>query len=429
MSFSCWATLLRNLDGEDVSVLLDTTFFIAGNYWEPFDRPSRNQCQDLMAFLLEKHKSLLKERIAELPSFAHIPELADIETKLKAMRKPLDNRATFLLFAKRLGHENSGVVVQTLAELAAYLQANQGFLQTSAISEQPDRVVTDLARALLDCSAKYNGRQPDVARLCVQCIGLVGCFDSNRLETVREQRQFVVVNNFEDGAETGDFALFILQEVLVKAFLSATDPSFQGFLSYTMQELLDKCDFKASVAWQGGELEGAEVALRARDAEEIYKKWLALPDSVREVLTPFMTSRYLIQPIAHKRPQYPVFRPGRSYAAWLRSLVVDLLHQGQNAIADMVFEPLSRVIKVNDLAVAEFLLPYLVIHVVVGEETVDNYRTKVLNEVLAILQHQVADDASYADRENMKMYYEVCALPHLHSCLTPLLTSPRPYSG
>ncbi|TPX13910.1 uncharacterized protein E0L32_005610 [Thyridium curvatum] len=393
-AFSCWATLLNFLDEEDVETLVETSFFIVGNYWNSFDELTREQCRKLLGSLLDRHSKVLAAKINELPSFGRIPGLADIEKKLSSFRQPLDNRDRFSTFIKRAQHENSGVVLQALNELADYLRENQEYLQMSAMSEQPDPVVTQLMRVLLDCSAKYNGIQPDITRLCVECIGLVGCLDSNRLETVRKQREFVVLHNFGDAEETTDFVLFILEEVLVKAFLSATDTNLQGFLSYAMQELLDRCDFRASVALQHGE------------GDHIYRKYMSLPEHVREVLTPFMTSRYRAQAATAPNAEYPIFRPGRQYGNWLRSFVLDLLHKGQNFFANVIFPPLYRVIRVKDLRVAEFLLPYLVVHVITGDESSEVQRKEVLGELLGILKYQPGGDASYAEREHMRMFCE-----------------------
>ncbi|KAL8413730.1 hypothetical protein RB594_005107 [Gaeumannomyces avenae] len=393
-AFSCWAALLMNVDDEDVNILIEMTFFIIGNYWDTLDDPTKDVCKSMLDRLLTKKHGLLEAKINELPSFSHLPGLADAESRLNELRKPLESRTSFMIFSKRLGNENPGVVLQALAELSAYLREHQAFLQTSAIGEQPDMAATTLLRALLDCASKYNGVQPEIGSLCVQCLGSIGCLDSNRLEVVREQREFVVLHNFEMASETTDFVLFILEEVLVKAFLSTTDTSFQGYLSYAMQELLDKTDFKAAWAENGAERSHA------------LEKYLKLPEHVREVLAPFMTSRYRVKPIAQQTIEYPIFRPSKPYANWLRAIVTDLLHNGQNPFAEILFEPLRRVIKVKDLTVAEFLLPYLVIHIVVSDDNVKADRERVLNELRDILLLELPENASYAERENMRLYCE-----------------------
>lgn len=393
------------MEDEDVESLLETTFFVIDHYWQSFGEATRQECKDLLSTLLAKFGQVMEEMVDKLPSLNDIKELASINKRLNTMRNPLDNRQVFSLFASRLGHEHAGVVLQTLNELASYLRKNQGYLQTSAISDQPDSVIPTLTRALLDCSSKFNGWQPEIARVCAECIGLIGCLDSNRVEAPREQKQFVVIDNFDNAHETTDFVAYLLENVLVKAFLSATDPRYIGFLSYAMQELLESCDFKVAYAQQG-----------AGDTLPIYRKWMAIPEATKEVLAPFLTSRFNLAQMVWPPVEYPIFRPSKGYGNWLRPFVLDLLKNGQNAFGQIIFEPLSRVIRVKDVFIAEFLLPYLVVHVVIGEEGTPHLRGKIINELLTIMNYEPKENASYVEREDIKHCYRV-SLPHPSSLL------------
>ncbi|KAL7620953.1 serine/threonine-protein kinase M1 [Parahypoxylon ruwenzoriense] len=394
-AFSCWAAMLLHLEEEDVEILIETTFFLISHYWASFDEVTQQQARDLIEYLLDKELPVLEAAISKLPSFSHINTLSDIEAKLIKLRQPVDSRTAFFLLAERIHHENAGVVLLALRELASYLQRQQGYLQASAVSEQPDPVVPTLVRSLLDCSSRYNGIHGEISNLCTQCIGLIGCLDPNRVETVRAEKQIVVRSNFEDSAETTDFVIYILEEVLVKSFLLATDTTLQGFLSYAMQELLDRCDIRVAVEMQG-----------SREAGPIYRKYLSMSETAREVLIPFMTSRYVLTPLAPQQTEYPIFKPGKKYANWMRSFTLDLMRRPQAPFARLIFEPLCRVIRIKDLSTAEFLFPYVVLHIIVGEDTTPEERANVLYELLNVLQHEVAADASYAEREDKKLYCE-----------------------
>jgi len=388
--------MLTHMEEVDVEALIETTFFLIGYYWKDFDTVTKRRAKDLISTFLNNYQHILVEYAHKLPSLKHVEELADLCKALETLRPALDNRSAFGVFAERLHHENPGVVEQALIELNEFLDKNQSYLQTSAISEQPDSVVTTLTRSLLDCSAKYNGWHAEVTRLCAQAIGLIGCLDSNRLETAREEKQFVVARNFEEAVETTDFVAFILENVLVKAFLSTTDTKFLGFLSYAMQELLERTDFRFACAQQG-----------QNESESIYRKWLAFSENTRDVLTPFLSSRFSVAPMPEQKTEYPIFKTGKPYAVWLRTLVYDLLRNGQNLFSQAVFEPLCRLIKVKDLSVAEFLLPYVVLHVVVGQTEKDEFRNKLSAELVAILKYQPPETASYVEREEAKLFYQV----------------------
>ncbi len=89
-------------------------------------------------------------------------------------------------------------------------------------------------RALLNCSAKYNGFHAGIGRLCAAMHWLGRMPRFNRLETpVRKQPQFVAISNFEDANETDQ----ILWPSLSSTFwsnpsLPPTDTRLIGFLSH-----------------------------------------------------------------------------------------------------------------------------------------------------------------------------------------------------
>lgn len=414
-AFSCWTTLLTSLEEEDVEMLGETTFHIISQNWPSFDSESRQKAVTVLTSLIEEYPSYFEQNIQKLPTIGHIAELSDVEARLQPFRKPVDVRTAFAIYAERLRHENSGVVLQALTELSQYLLEHQDFLQTSATSEQPDTVVTVLMRALLDCNAKYNGVEANLSTLCTECIGSFGCLDSNRLDATRVRRQFVVLTNFEDTEEMKDFVLFTLEEVLVEKFLSASsDTKLQGFLSFAMQELLDKCDFRAACLMPES---------NTPEAQETYYKWQRLPESVRNILTPFLNSKYMLAPMTWQQISYPVFRPGRMmYGNWLRPFVTDLLHREQSPMANIIFRPLCRLIRVRDFSIGEFLLPYAVLHVIIGDQSSQSDRDNVMTELRVVLEYQLPQDATSAQREDMKLCCEVCASPRSKLLLMSTLT-------
>jgi serine/threonine-protein kinase ATR len=390
--------MLKYFDEEDIEALLEATFFIVKRYWSELKPTATTVIGEMLGNLLQKHEHAVQKNITKLPSLSHIEALSNIEATLEAFRPPLALEDKLEVFSQRIGHDYSGVVHQALVDLAPYLRSNQSALYTSAISQRPDSVIATLLRALLDCACKYNGVHIDITRLCVECVGLIGCLDSNRIEAVREQRSIVVLENFEVMEEATDFVLFLLQEVLVPSFLSTTDMRLQGFLSYAMQELLERCEIKSACNNHAAGMTGGS---------DVYRKWMALPESVREVVAPFLNSRYMVAPMNPQPVDYPIFHPGRLYGNWLRAFVVELLRKGQHPYADMIFEPLARIIRVKDLSTAEFLFPYLVLHVLLGPRSSQAEKDQILGELMHILRHQLSPDASYQEKEDMKRFCHV----------------------
>ncbi|KAK4200596.1 hypothetical protein QBC40DRAFT_68990 [Triangularia verruculosa] len=395
-AFSCWASMLTCMEEADIEALLEATFYLIRFYYNSCDEETKLFLKSLLQDLLSKHRQIIVSYSNKLPSLGPIDELRDISQEVEGLCPPLSIRETFSIFSQRLGHENPGVVEYALTELVAYLENHQKWLQTSAISERPDHIVAILARSLLDCSVKYNGWQPSIVRLCAEALGLIGCLDSNRLETTREQQHIVVIHNFDDASETTDFVAFLLENVLVKAFQSTTDTKFQGYLSYAMQVLLERTDFR--VAFQMGG-EGA--------SEPVFRRWLAFSESTRETLIPLLTSSFLLAPLPKQSTEYPIYKPGKKpYSAWLKAIVYDLLRSTQNAFSEMIFEPLCRLIKVKDLVVTEFLLPFVVMHVILGQPDPSVFTPRIKTELLTILNYQPPETASYVEKEQTKLHYQ-----------------------
>ncbi|KAG9237915.1 protein kinase-like protein rad3 [Amylocarpus encephaloides] len=393
-SFSAWRAMLMNLEDDDVEAMMESTFSTIIQSWQSFTEPLKRQAEETLQYLLKNRARLIRNTIVKLPSLAQIPELADVEHQISKWRQPTDISNGFHIFSRRLTHENSGVVVQALFELKEYLQVNQSFLQASGVSEQPDTIVSLLVRSILDTCVRFNGSHDNIATMSAECLGLIGCLDSNRVESVREHRDMVVVSNFEDSDETTDFVLFLLEEVIVKAFLSATDSVLQGFLSYVMQELLLKCDFKEHCA--------------KKSDHRVYHKWCALPLNVRNTLTPFLTSKYSLLEREIPKYTYPIFSPesmvsDKIYYLWLRAFVLDLLQKSLNFNSSLIFPPLSRAIRIKDISIASFLLPYVALHVTVLGT--DQQRQEIGGELLRVLMYAAEADSKIR-REDLKLCIE-----------------------
>jgi len=408
-AFSAWDAMLRNYEDDDVEAMLESTFSIIIQHWEALDRETRTLCRDTIRYLLKHRVRLIRMSIVNLPSLAHLESLEDVDDDIEQFRRPTDTSNALQIFSRRLRNENAGVVQQALTELKSYLFKHQSFVHASAISDQPDPVIALLIRATLDTCIKFNRTQTEIPTLSAECIGLIGCLDPNRVETVREQRDMVVVTNFKESGETTDFVLFTLQHVLVPVFLSTTDTASQGFFSYSMQSLLEVCDFKTVC--------GPTVKSGQRNASDpLYQRWQALPSDVRNTLTPFLTSKYKVKDLQRPPVEYPIFRAitdgtrsnapkDRLYGAWLRTFAADLLHKPSTIHAQIIFPALSRAIRIRDTTVAHFLLPYLILHVIL--EGSDKNREQIGEELLSVLMYRIPVNSRMIRRDEWKSCLEV----------------------
>ncbi len=379
---------MMNCLGEDeIAPLVDPTFAILVQYWEYFLPELHARAYDMIGHIVKAHPSMIRDIVHTLPSLASIPLMAEFEEDLGKLKAQMDVKHHFQAFSQRCQNENATVVLRALDELAKYLAEQQDFLHETANSEQPERVVGQLARSVLDTSVLFSNTHPDIAVLCAKCLGLVGCLDPMRIEVVRDKREILVLSNFSKDDETNDFVVFFLREVLVKAFLSATNSRSQGFLAYAMQELLSISDIRDS------------VRPRSRDGsyDANYGRWASLPESVRTTLMPFVDSKYFVTAGVSQPPcVYPLYSIELGYVQWLRSFTFDLLKKqvGEGKV-QTIFSVLSRIIRFQDISISNFLLPYACLNVIINGT--DKDRIAIGQELLTVLHQPLLDYTSLQD--------------------------------
>ncbi|KAK4547636.1 hypothetical protein LTR36_000593 [Oleoguttula mirabilis] len=382
-AFSAWLELLAVLAPEDTIQMLDQTFALVVRRWSHFSPELQEAAHGKIADLLKNHNKLVQECIMTLPSLKSIPLLAKFDAEIERLRGQESVAAHCSAFEKRLQDESVSIIHQALEELVPFLIKHQEFIHDSAVSEQPVPVLSALLRALLDVTTKYSATSADIADLCGKAIGIIGCLDPNRVEATRKQRKLLVLSNFEKSEEAVDWVITLLEEVLVKAFMSVTNARAQGFLAYVMQELFKFCNFT----------EGNTIRTRSSQMPPVQQRWMTMPEHVRITVTPFLTSRYLVNNINTTAPnrQYPGFAIDSGYSSWLRSLVFDLMWKGKGDNPKLVFPLLARLVRGHDLAIPNFILPYAMLNIVLGGTVAEVQG--IAQELLAVLQCQPASPA------------------------------------
>jgi serine/threonine-protein kinase ATR len=401
-AFASWDILITSLAAPDVGPLIDQTLAIILRYWKKFRRNSRETALQLVKHIFIAHENLVEETFQTMPSLSSVPEMAAFDSVLTQWKLQMDTRARFAAYCQRCQNENSVVVQQALQELLQDLTKHEEFIHGSAINEQPDQnLVALLSRSLLDCCAKFNSSSPVIRSLAAECLGLVGCLDPNRIESVKDKKDILVLSNFDRTDEIFDFVLFFLQNVLVEAFHSTSNTRTQGFLSYAMQALLSFCKLDSAVPPRPQDI----------DAAEIYRRWLSVPESVRNTLTPFLSSKYTVTVGAISTTcNYPLFSKDLSHSEWLRTFVLDMLQKGKSPNTKVIFSVSSRIIRNQDISIASFLLPFAALNIAVSDE--EPHRMTLAEELVNVLKSPLPEHDHQA-REETILCSEVSSAPSM----------------
>ncbi|KAF2431255.1 hypothetical protein EJ08DRAFT_649062 [Tothia fuscella] len=394
-AFSAWAALVAASGEEEVESIVDHTFSIIVQNWASFSAQSQHRAHDTIAAMLKAHNALIRDRIEMIPSLAGIELLQKFEGEINRFKVALDPMARFEAFSRRCKDESATIVQQALVELVPFLSTHQKLLHESAVSEQPSPHIAGISRAIMDASVRFKETQSDILDLCAQCLGILGSIDPNRIESVRDKREILMLSNFEKASEVIDFVATMLETVLVEAFHSAPTGKTQTYLAYVLQELLKFCGFRMAVMYRP----------KSSQASPTYQRWIQIPEAVRSTLTPYFNSKYVIVHPAMPAGgnDFPLFEHGMTHGTWLRTFVFNLLHSGKGENAGMVFPVLSRVIWGHDLAIPTFLLPFVVLNIIVGgtDPEVENIR----KEFLEVLSFDIMD-LSESEAENVKQCSE-----------------------
>ena len=394
-AFQAWIVMIETLREDEIATLVDPTFALMIQHWDLFTPKTQGQAYEMVSRLLRSYGSMIRDIKDTLPSLAGIALMSKFEGDVQQLKMQMDVRQHLQAFSQRCQNENTAVVTRALTELAVYLEEHQTWLHEAAISEQPDPVVSHLTRSILDTSILFSESNVDISVLCAKCLGFIGCLDPTTVEAVKEKKQILVVSNFSREEEVRDFIIFFLREVLVKAFLSAINSRSQGFLAYAMQELLNLGDFQSS------------VGPRSRNVtfDGNSQRWNSLPESIRTVLTPFLDSKYFITAGAAQPPsKYPLFSPNTSHRQWLRTFTHDLLKKPVGSdMVQQLFSVLSRIIRSQDLAIPEFLLPFAVLNTVLNGK--EEEKTDIARELMAVLDQPLLENATL--RENIILCSQV----------------------
>lgn len=381
-AFAVWTALLDTLGfGDEVMSVVDQTFALIVQHWSLFSDETQLKAHRAIVGLTKKYNTQLQPRLQFLPSLGSIPMMSKTEGELLRLKAVSADTATlFQSFNTRCKDQNAIIVRQALKELVPFLDDNQKFLHQSVVSQKPLPVLGALTRSLLDASIRFATDHQDITTLCAQCLGIIGGLDPHRVENVREKKRVLMLSNFSSRDEDIEFVFLLLEQVLVKVFLSTTNAKAQGWIAYVMQEMIKHCGFNTT---PGTNLRSSQTSAEAQ-------RWDEIPEPTKTVLEPFRNSKYSVNlnaGVQYKAPRYPIFTSSTSHGTWLQTFVYDLLQKGQGVNVEMIFPVLARVIRGYDLSIATFILPFAALNVIVSDD--DQNTNTVGRELLTVLQTNI----------------------------------------
>ncbi|RKP09385.1 hypothetical protein THASP1DRAFT_14334 [Thamnocephalis sphaerospora] len=162
----------------------------------------------------------------------------------------------------------------------------------------------------------------------------------------------------------------------MKEFRAARDAISQGHIAYTLQSILRYCGVPAC----SGMADAQHEFFSATESQSFWD--LLLPDTQR-ALSPFRSSRYSVSLRVPSEPARPIYAHQPSYDSWLRVWAHSLRKTIPTRRIRKLFGACKSAIASEDGAVAEYMLPHLVLNGLL--ECDEATKNAIIDEVLAVL--------------------------------------------
>jgi serine/threonine-protein kinase ATR len=379
-AFQAWSSLIYVMGSQPKSEIIQHTFAIVAQKWQHLGKEGQNKAQELIEHIVELHGPEMPDYAAMIPSLGENELFAKTNKSVEAVKKKISVENMLQAYALRCKDDSVIVVRQALQELIPYLNQHQIEIHESGNEQELMPAVSALYRSLLDTSMRYKEHDLDVIDSCAQNLGILGCMDPNRLESLRKNQQMLVLSNFANPAEVIDFIAYMVENVLVQAFKSAPTGKQQSYLAYVMQELLKICGMTEAVGHRARGSPAKKAALI---------RWQQFPQSIQSILTPYLSSKYLLSnpdPPSDLQP-FPESGQPPDHASWLRNFVFHFLHRARGRITKEIFPVISRVILRHDLSISSFMIPFIVQNIVVDGSDIEIEFIKC--EMQAIIEFEI----------------------------------------
>ncbi|KAH9855081.1 hypothetical protein C2E23DRAFT_725567 [Lenzites betulinus] len=405
-----WYAFLAMLEPTDIGPHVGPTSasFVAS--WSLLSDRGRQAAKQCLDYMVVNRGQALGQYLSEVADLSSIPELAETNAALAALRAAWTPQQRLTALLERLESESLVVSIQAATELKAFLsEADEDYIRSLTFGDVFNPLVGHLVSALYRAACRDgDGAQTQTLRdFAFDCIGIVGAIDPDRFELRVNDTRMIMLSNFTDETESMAFALHLIRDVLVGAFRSTSDVKYQSYLAYAIQQLLQFCNFSSALVTPGG---SNSVPLKTRN------RWNSLPKHLLETVSPLLESRFSMEIPPFKPLAYPIYPHHETYRQWIQAWTSDLIQKVSGPRAKQIFQVFSAVVRNKDVGVAHHLLPHLVLNVLASGDQDD--AGAIRTELLSVLEDQVnLDSRSSADKKLLSAQTVFMLMDHLNMWL------------
>ncbi|KAH9248203.1 hypothetical protein BASA81_014163 [Batrachochytrium salamandrivorans] len=405
-TLECWDMLLRQLNSQDLASLFCQVAVTLLRI-EPQSTPSqRTLIIDIFEYALiesENGSDLVGQIIGTIPD---LPEWQHVFQLVHEHSVRTDIWAQMMLPVSNLSNENAMVVQQALEKLMCLLTEHSLVISSSMLDERPNPLLHQIIQQLFKTCRIYNSSTPTISSLCCECLGALGAPDPTTVSVVLEtDGHFGPKWDILSKNDAIVFACSLIERQLAPSFRSTHSTKMQGFLAFTIQEILAFCGFTPEVFQKIDFGKPQDPRLETPDEVErrdyLQKRWLKFPKSIMNTIQPLVGAKYSVAPPLLPPYVYPIFSKASDAHDWTKSFALDTFSRMQPEYLCTLFQMFGNVIQEGETNLAQLLLPHAVLNVLLSKHRL--HTEDLLCEVLAVLQ----DDYDQAQSEKYRLCVQV----------------------
>ncbi|XP_043511522.1 serine/threonine-protein kinase atr [Frieseomelitta varia] len=352
-----WNAFIHNIAMKELGPLLPTIYVSLISLFNMY----QEKIIAMLKFLVIKCNENCPDHIAELFFIDDIEVPIEISSIIKAhilQTKPAGFEANLKLWLKRITHETDEVVSKALKYLQKFLAENRIQLNEMILSETNIHplIVELLHTLLIGCQHKDES----VRLLYGECLGELGAIEPSLLPRriiSRVDSKFIPDMNEE-------FVCAMLFEH-ARAFQMQKSSQSMDCFSLAIQEILKTY----------------EISPQGKNSE----LWNSLPVTMKQIITPFLTSHYKIATISDDKTfSHPIYgsEAGSSVENWAYNWLCNMFSNIRDETLNNVLRACKLALK-RDIKILTFCLPHVVAYIITNSS--EQEHAKIQEEILTII--------------------------------------------
>lgn len=390
VTVKAFKSFITSLKFAEVGPFIGPTTATFVRLWNEFTPVEKVLARETIDYIVLQNSDGLANFVRDIADLRGIPELANASRRLREIRQTWDFRKQVNHLLTRIASENDVVTLQALKEFKTLVDKNRSSHAQLWSGDAFDKLIGSIIKVLFAAAVRDGPDNQQIRNHAFECLGILGALDPDRIELPPADPPTIVLENFNNPEESISFALHLIQNLLVGAYRSTNDTKHQEFLAFAIQELLQFCGFNESLVNPDAS-EEVDPKIRAR--------WEALPEVILETCGPLLNTRFKVNEPSGRIASYPIYKSTSSYREWIRTFANDLIAKLRDTTVQRIFRAFSPVLHLEDIAVAQHLLPHLVLNTLISGESVDCDRIR--EELEMVLSDQVSPTEQLSEHSRL----------------------------